>query len=298
MKPAPRRLRCGAFKISLIVGYLQIFDNAARTKLASNHRRKCRELASRTLGWSEGKQFAEAPSYFHITNRIGAVMMRAFGTQPPRQGGAVRRSRSLGLEMLWRISVTAGSTILLCLLVMSSAWQRWVADASSERAIDAERSVLTVHVYKAGLFSSFGHDHEIRAPIQTGTFSEEKNTVQFVIDARTLRVRDADVSDKDRAEVQATMLGPTVLDSERFREIRFHSIEVNALGNNKWSVRGELTLHGQTRPVEAVVERQNDVYRGSAQLRQKDFGIRPVSVAGGSVKVKDEVRVEFEIAGK
>jgi hypothetical protein len=91
---------------------------------------------------------------------------------------------------------------------MSSAWQRWVADASSERAIDAERSVLTVH--KAGLFSSLGHDHEIRAPIQTGTFNEEKNTVQFVIDARTLRVRDADVSDTDRAEIQATMLGPKV----------------------------------------------------------------------------------------
>jgi hypothetical protein len=98
-------------------------------------------------------------------------MMQAFDAQPPRQGGAVRPSRSLGLRMLWRITVTAGSTILLCLLVTPSAWQRWVADASSERAIDAERSVLTVHVYKAGLFSSFGHDHEIRAPIQTGTFN-------------------------------------------------------------------------------------------------------------------------------
>ena len=225
-------------------------------------------------------------------------MVRAFGTQPPRQRGAVRPSRSIGLRMLWRITVTAGSTILLCLLVMSSAWQRWVADASSERAIDAERSVLTVHVYKAGLFSSFGHDHEIRAPIQTGTFNEEKNTVQFVIDTRTLRVRDADVSDKDRAEIQATMLGPKVLDSERFREIRFHSTEVNRLGNNKWNVRGDLSLHGQTGPVEAVVERQNNVYRGSTQLRQKDFGITPVSVAGGSIKVKDEIRVEFEIGGK
>src|ERR1700727_3539120 len=103
-------------------------------------------------------------------------MMRAFGTQPPWQGGAVRPSRSLGLEMLRRITVTAGSTILLCLLIISSAWQRWVADASSERAIDAERSVLTVHVYKAGLFSSLGHDHGIRGPIQTGTFKEKKNT--------------------------------------------------------------------------------------------------------------------------
>jgi hypothetical protein len=30
-------------------------------------------------------------------------------------------------------------------------------------------------------------------------------------------------------------------------------------------------------------------------LRQKDFGITPVSVAGGSIKVKDDVRVDFEI---
>ena len=73
---------------------------------------------------------------------------------------------------------------------------------------------------------------------------------------------------------------------------------MNRLGNNKWNVRGDLSLHGQARPVEAVVERPNNVYRGSTQLRQKDFGIRPVSVAGGSVKVKDELRVEFEIGGK
>jgi len=29
-----------------------------------------------------------------------------------------------------------------------------------------------------------------------------------------------------------------------------------------------------------------------------EFGIKPVSVAGGSVKVKDELRIEFEITAK
>ena len=94
------------------------------------------------------------------------------------------------------------------------------------------------------------------------------------------------------------MLGPKVLDSEKFREIRFHSTEVNRHSNNQWTVHGDLTVHGQTRPVQAEVERQNGGYRGSAELRQKNFGITPVSVAGGSVKVKDEVRIEFEIVGK
>jgi hypothetical protein len=31
-------------------------------------------------------------------------------------------------------------------------------------------------------------------------------------------------------------------------------------------------------------------------LKQTDFGITPVTVVGGTVKVKDEVKIEFEIA--
>ena len=38
-----------------------------------------------------------------------------------------------------------------------------------------------------------------------------------------MRVRDAKVSDKDRAEIQKTMLGPEVLDVERYPEIVFRS---------------------------------------------------------------------------
>jgi polyisoprenoid-binding protein YceI len=203
-----------------------------------------------------------------------------------------------GKLALARIAAIAGSTILLWSILMFSLSQGRTAEASSERAIDTERSAVTVRVYKSGLFSSFGHDHEIRAPIKDGAFDEEKSTVWFVVEARSLRVRDSDASEKDRAEIQTTMLGPKVLDSEKFGEIRFRSTEVIRHSNDQWTVHGDLTLHGQTRRVQAKVERQNGGYRGSAQLRQKDFGITPVSIAGGSVKVKDEVRIEFEIVGK
>jgi polyisoprenoid-binding protein YceI len=199
---------------------------------------------------------------------------------------------------LARMGAIAGSTILLCSIFIFSLSPGRTAEASSERAIDSERSAVTVRVYKGGLFSSFGHDHEIWVPIKDGAFDEEKSTVWFVVEARSLQVLDSEASEKDRAEIQATMLGPKVLDSEKFREIRFHSTEVNRHSNDQWTVHGDVTLHGQTRPVQAEVERKNGGYRGSAQLRQKDFGITPVSVAGGSVKVKDEVRIEFEIVGK
>jgi hypothetical protein len=55
-------------------------------------------------------------------------------------------------------------------------------------------------------------------------------------------------------------------------------------------------LHGQERLIAVEVTLEGDRYRGSARLKQTDFGITPVTVAGGTVKVKDEVKIEFEIA--
>jgi hypothetical protein len=174
----------------------------------------------------------------------------------------------------------------------------WAADVSSPTRIDTDRSVLTIHVYKTGLFSAFAHNHEISAPIQSGSFSETPPEVELSVEARKLRVLDTDVSDKDRGQIQATMLGPQVLDSEKFPEIHFQSKQVERAGEDKWVVRGDLTLHGQTRPVEVKVERQSSRYFGSVELKQKDFGIAPVSIAGGSVKVKNELRIEFQIVGR
>lgn len=49
-------------------------------------------------------------------------------------------------------------------------------------------------------------------------------------------------------------------------------------------------------PTRVEVILKDERYRGSATLEQTDFGITPVTVAGGTVKVKNEVRVESDIA--
>jgi polyisoprenoid-binding protein YceI len=166
--------------------------------------------------------------------------------------------------------------------------------------MDVARSTLTVRVFKAGLFSAFGHNHEIRAPLAHGSFDEREDnpSVELVVDARQLQALDPDLSPQDRAEVQKTMLGPDVLDSARFPEIRFRSLAVEKAGEGKWRLHGDLTLHGQTRPALVEVKGEPGHYRGWATVRQTDFGIKPVSAAGGTIKVKNEVRVEFEIFGK
>lgn len=185
-------------------------------------------------------------------------------------------------------------------LVGLSAWFCLVlfATASSEgREIDCTHSTITVRVYKSGFLSAFGHNHEIQAPIQSGQVEESGDlSVVMRVDARKLRVLDPEASESTRAQIQETMLGPQVLDVDHFPEIRFQSTEIEPRGLEQWIVHGKLTLHGRERPVSFEVVLKGDHYQGSAPLKQTDFGMKPVTVAGGTVKVKDEVKIEFEIA--
>jgi polyisoprenoid-binding protein YceI len=170
---------------------------------------------------------------------------------------------------------------------------------AQDRVIDADHSELKVRVFKTGFFSAFAHNHEIEAPIANGAVDFSSNPeVVLRVDGRRLRVLDPEASAGTRAEIQRTMEGPAVLDVEHFPQISFQSIRVELLGNDRWKVHGDLTLHGKTKPVSVVVALKGGHYRGFVTLRQRDFGITPVSIAGGTVKVKNEVRVEFDIVLK
>src|SRR5260370_32276801 len=110
------------------------------------------------------------------------------------------------------------------------------------RSIDADHSALKVRVFKTGFFSAFAHNHEIGAPITQGVVdTSEHASVELSVDARKLRVVDPEVSEKDRNDIQKTMLGADVLDSEHFPEIVFKSTAVEPNGADRCPVRGAMT---------------------------------------------------------
>ena len=168
--------------------------------------------------------------------------------------------------------------------------------SAEDRSIDTDRSTVTVRVFKAGLFRAFADDHVIQAPVAEGSLDDSATLhVQLVIDARQMRVSDPGLSAKDRQEVRTRMLGPEVLDVNRFQWISFHSVAIQRLDARGWLVRGELELHGRIRAVMVNVFPEKSHYKGSVTVRQSDFGIVPISIAGGTVKVKDEVEINFDI---
>ena len=177
--------------------------------------------------------------------------------------------------------------------------------------VDAKHSKIEIHVYREGFFKAFGHDHQIMANELSGTVQlaepdASASSVTFVVETKSLVVMDSGEAAKDRQEVQQTMLGEKVLDASRFPRIQFVSSKVRSTARNgettDLEVEGTLSLHGAAKPVSLPVrivvgggQLSGD---GELNLLQTDYGITPIKVGGGAVKVKDKLKVSFHIVAK
>lgn len=181
--------------------------------------------------------------------------------------------------------------------------------AAAPYVLDRSSSKFTVRAFATGMLSSLGHSPTFAIRDFTGQARLDPaqpggGSLNLLIKADSLEVMD-DISSKDRREIESTM-NQSVLESAKFPDMVFTSASVtaNATGEGRYqvSVAGNLSLHGIARsvtiPAQVVV--MGDMLRatGELPLRQSDFGIRPVSVAGGTLKIKDELKFSFDIVAR
>jgi polyisoprenoid-binding protein YceI len=198
--------------------------------------------------------------------------------------------------------LTSVAAALLVITVVTAAQEK------SNYSIDGMRSKVQINVYKEGVFKAFGHDHLVAAKELSGQvqFDPEKidqSAVRLKIPTKSIAVIDPGESEKDRHDVQATMEGEKVLDVAKFPEITFTSSKVTAARKTPtgWEVTlsGKLKLHGVEKPVNfplRVNAEANELRgEGEVSILQTDYGITPVKVGGGSVKVKDKLKITFNI---
>jgi len=167
---------------------------------------------------------------------------------------------------------------------------------AQEKAIDTQRSTITIHVGKSGLLSAAAHDHTIDAPISAGNIQESAAPhIEFTVESAKMTVKsDPKVDVKTQATIQADMQDMT-LETKKFPEIAFRSSRVEKQPGGQWKVDGDLSLHGVTKPVSLTVKQTGDSYITRTVLKQTDFGIKPISIGGGMIKVKNEVEIDFQI---
>jgi len=175
--------------------------------------------------------------------------------------------------------------------------------------IDPKASRFTVQAFASGILSAMGHNPKIGIRTFGGAVDFNPETLEggafrLTVQSASLAVQD-DISDKDRGEIERLMKGD-VLEVARYPEIRYEAatIAVSRIDGSLYSatLNGNLSLHGLTRsqPITARIATFGEMLRASGDftLRQSDYQIKPVSVAGGALKLKDEVKFSFEMVAR
>jgi polyisoprenoid-binding protein YceI len=197
----------------------------------------------------------------------------------------------------------------VALIGLVSMTGRLVATAAPFE-VDSSRSRALIQVGKSGLFSFAGHTHEVVASKLTGTIAFDRDapaqsSVRLEIDARTLTVTGKGDPPDDVPKVQEAMQSAKVLDVARFPRIRFESASVTVKSQTAAAldliVAGRFTLrdvtHTVTAPVHVALEKGVLTADGSFSIKQSDYGITPISVAG-AVVVKDALAISFTVLAR
>ncbi len=186
-------------------------------------------------------------------------------------------------------TITLGTGLLAALPLMAQ-------NTAQERPIDTQRSTIAIHVGKSGLLSAAAHDHTISAPISSGSLADSNPPhIEFIVETAKMTVKaDPKVDAKTQSTIQTDMEEMT-LETKKFPRIAFLSSRVEKIAEGQWRVDGDLSLHGVTKPVSLTVKQTGDSWTTRTVLKQTDFGIKPISIGGGMIKVKNEVEIDFQI---
>jgi polyisoprenoid-binding protein YceI len=175
--------------------------------------------------------------------------------------------------------------------------------------IDGRSSRFTVSAFATGLLAAMGHNpiigiRDFNGEMNFNPDKLEAGSFRLAIKTSSLSVQN-DISDKDRREIERLM-NQEVIEVTKFPEIRYEAptISVTKMTDMLYSatLNGSLTFHDVTRsqPISVRVALLGSMLRASGEfaLNQTDYNIKLVSVAGGALKLKDELKFSFEIVAR
>lgn len=176
--------------------------------------------------------------------------------------------------------------------------------------IDTVASQFTVQAFASGLISAVAHSPKIairdwKGVIKMPSAGTPNNaSLEVRIKADSLQVLD-ELRDSDHREIHRVM-NQEVLNTATFPEILFDSTEVTGEKMKddlfRVKIRGRLVMHGVTNNHVFVsqVAMGVDSARayGEFAVKQSDYDIPIASIAGGTLKLMDELKVSFYVVAR
>lgn len=214
---------------------------------------------------------------------------------------------ALALALLLTMSgeTTGGAAVIRHATIKAGA-----QSAAYVYRLDAARSKFMIRAFAGGPLWFKGHDHFVRAQDFTG---EARLTPGSVSPASlTLDVRAASLAETGEAftpeqkKIIDGELRDIVLQPDKYPDITFKSTEVaiEPRGGDLFALKlgGDLTLRGVTRHVTipAEVTLRGDELRalGEFDIKRGDFKVPATSAFHGTVRVRDRLKVSFDIVAR
>lgn len=176
-------------------------------------------------------------------------------------------------------------------------------------SVDPKASQFVVQAFASGLISAVAHSPKIAIRDWTGniTFvphSLANANVSVAVRTATFDVLD-ELREKDRRDLTRIM-HDDVLESKRYPEVLFDSTQIGPTKQReslyRVNVEGKLTLHGVTHDhaFVALVAFGVDSFRahGEFTLLQSDYDMSIASIAGGTLKLQDQLKFTFYVIGR
>ncbi|MFE6520113.1 YceI family protein [Streptomyces sp. NPDC057794] len=164
--------------------------------------------------------------------------------------------------------------------------------------IDPVHSSVAAVAQHLGISSVHGRFTEFSGAIEIAPDDVTKSRVEAVIRAGSIET--------GNGMRDGHLKSPDFLDVERFPEITYRSTGVTATGSDRWTVHGELGMHGVVRPVDldlAYLGTGPDpwggtraAFRATTELRREDFAMNYNQVLqAGIAAIGTTLKVELDI---
>lgn len=164
--------------------------------------------------------------------------------------------------------------------------------------IDMAHSTAEFSIRHLMISTVKGHFSGIEGTIVGEPEHLDEATIEVSLDIASVDTR--------QAERDAHLRSADFFDVEKFPKMHFKSTQITAVGDNRYTIVGDLSIHGVTRSETFSVTfegRAKDPwggeragFSGTAKINRKDYGLHwNLALEAGGVVVGDEVKINIEI---
>ena len=148
-----------------------------------------------------------------------------------------------------------------------------------------------------GMMTVRGHFADVSTTADIDPEHPENSTVEATIRADSIRTHN-DTRDND-------IRSANFLEADKYPEITFRSTRVEPAGPDRFTLTGDLTIKGNTRPVTLEVTRYGEFtdpgmmghrigYGARTTINRRDFGVTFAAVLDGKLVVSNEIQITIE----